>query len=107
MAITWFRGRKPTGTVIQRRSGYIYVKTEKGWVPESRLVASLKLIKRDLEEGERVFHKDGNRENNRPENLSVIKFNMTKYQLLPSARIIHLPKAQIGERELARLTSRA
>lgn len=98
----WFRGRKPVGTVVQHRDGYIYVKTEKGWVAEARLVAELKLVKRELEPGEKVFHRNGTRDENEPGNLVVIRFNMTKYQFLPSARLIHLPKPQITEKEIAR-----
>lgn len=98
----WYRGLKPVGSVVQYRTGYIYVKTSDGWKAESRVVAELKLVKRELEQGEKVFHRDGDRTNNRPENLAVIKFNPTKYRLLPGPNLIHLPKPQVTEKELAR-----
>lgn len=104
----WFRGKKPVGTVLQRRSGYIYVKTQdRGWVPEGRLVAELKIEKHQLEECEKVYHRDGNRANNKPDNLAVIRFNLTKYRLLPRPQIVYMPKPQVTEKDLRYPISKA
>jgi hypothetical protein len=96
--MNWYRGHKPVGTVIRRRDGKVYVKTEKGWEAESRLIARLKLIHRDLEEGEKAYHKDctliGTKDYNKPDNIVVLKFNVTKYRLLPSSEILYLPSAK-------------
>lgn len=92
--LNWFRGRKPVGAVVQHRDGYAYVKTEEGWIAEHRIVAALKVERRELMTGEKVYHKDGNRENNKPDNLAVIRFNTTKYRLLPAPRLLFMPKAR-------------
>lgn len=86
--------RYPTGSVVQRRNGYIFVKTEEGFVSEHRLVAVLRLENRELMPGEKVYHKDGNRENNQPENLVVIRFSQTKYRFLPRSRVLYMPKGK-------------
>jgi hypothetical protein len=91
----WFRGHKPVGTIIQRREGKNYVKTERGWIIESRLVAEKKLLRRKLEDNEKVYHKDctliGTKEYNEEDNLVVLKFNATRYRLLPHPNIVYLP----------------
>lgn len=93
--LSWFKGRKPVGTIIQRRDGKNYVKLEKGWIAESRLVAQLQLVKRDLEPGEKAYHRDctliGQKGYNNKDNLVVLRFNMTKYRLLPHPEIVYLP----------------
>lgn len=91
----WWRGHKPVGTIIQRRDGKNYVKTEKGWIAESRFVAQMTLVRRDLEPGEKVYHKDctriGEKGYNDKGNLVIIKMNMTNYRLLPHPEIVYLP----------------
>ena len=82
----------PAGARIQRRSGYIFTKTAEGMKAESRWVAEQKILSRDLEPGERVFHKNGDREDNSAQNLSVIKFNTTKYVPLKTSRVLFVPK---------------
>jgi hypothetical protein len=94
----YFRGKKPLGTIIQRRDGNTFVKTERGWISEARLVASLQIEKRELEKNEKVYHRDctgiGKRDYNEKENLVVLKFRTTKYRLLPHPEIVYLPVAK-------------
>jgi hypothetical protein len=59
-------------------NGYVLVKTPnhpnadvRGYVYEHRLIAEQK-IGRYLEKGEIVHHKDGNKQNNNPDNLEVV-----------------------------------
>lgn len=95
----YFKGRKPIGTIVQRRDGNTYVKTERGWMPESRLVAQLQISGRDLEKNEKVYHRDctgiGKRDYNYKENLVVLKFRTTKYRLLPHPEIVYLPIVRV------------
>jgi hypothetical protein len=51
--------------------GYVYVKTENGWVAEHKLVAE-KMIGRVLNPNEIVHHKNGNTVNNSEGNLLVV-----------------------------------
>ncbi len=99
----YFRGTKPIGTIIQRRTGVNYVKTDRGWVSEARLIAELKIVNRGLAKNEKVYHRDcttiGKRGHNEPGNLVVLKFNLTKYRLLPAPEIIYLPIARHAERK--------
>lgn len=100
--------RYPIGTRNQSRTGYIFIKTEKrGWIAEARLIAEMKLSDHELESNERVFHKDGNRENNKPENLAVIRFNTTKYKLLPTSRPLFIPSAPVTQKEILRMARAA
>lgn len=81
----------PAGSVVQRRNGYILVKIQKGkWESQARLNA-MKMLGRELQAGERVYHKDGNRENNKPANLAVIRFNTVRYVFLKRARPLFIP----------------
>lgn len=102
------QARYPIGTRLQQRTGYITIKTERrGWIAESRLIAEMKLTDHELEPNERVYHRDGNRENNRPENLAIIRFNTTKYKLLPSSRPLFIPKTPVSEKEMLRMAKAA
>lgn len=84
----------PVGTKVQHRNRYIFVKCdgEKKWKAEHRWVMEQKVLGRDLEEGERVYHRDGDRENNQPANLVAIKFATTKYVFLKKSRVLYIPK---------------
>lgn len=57
--------------------GYLRVKTTDGWIPEHRYVLEQKLG-RKLEAHERVHHMNGNRSDNRPENLELWKVKSVK-----------------------------
>lgn len=95
---SWFRGRKATGTIVRRRDGNTYVKQEKGWIAEGRLVAQLRILGRDLEKNEKVYHRDctaiGQNDYNSKDNLVVLRFRTTKYRLLPAPEIVYLPTSK-------------
>jgi hypothetical protein len=57
----------PEGTEVEER-GYTRVKVGRRWVPQHRLVMMAKLG-RALEPGEVVRHRNGDKGDNRPENL--------------------------------------
>jgi hypothetical protein len=79
------------GTRVQHRDGHIYIKTrEYGLVKEARFLAALN-EGRDLDKNERVFFRDGNRENVKRENVVPIHFNETRFKYLPHARILFIP----------------
>lgn len=82
----------PPGSRIQHKSGYIFLKTQKGMMAEHRFIAEQKILRRDLEEGERVFRRNGDREDNRPENLVVLKFSAIRFKLLEKSRVLYIPK---------------
>jgi hypothetical protein len=64
------RPEKPIGSRTVTRSGYINVKTEDGWRAEHVLVME-QILGRRLVKGETPHHKNGNRADNRPENLEL------------------------------------
>lgn len=85
-----WRGRKyPAGTRVQHRNGYIVVKTEDGMMAESRRV--WELHHGELQPGDRVFHMDGDRTNNKINNLAKVHFNDTKFVFLKESRVLWLP----------------
>lgn len=61
---------RPIGSTRTESTGYISVKTERGWVAEHRYVMQ-GLLGRALREDEEVHHKNGNRKDNRPQNLEL------------------------------------
>lgn len=82
------------GTKVQHRNGYIKIKIQGDdgkpvWEAESR--RNWELQRGDLEEGDRVFHIDGDRENNKVSNLAKVHFNSTKFTFLKKSRILWTP----------------
>jgi hypothetical protein len=93
-------GRYPNGSIILRTDGYKFIKQMDGrWISEHRLNAQ-RTIGRDLLEGERVYHKDGNRMNNATTNLAVIRFNLEKFKRLPHTRQIYIPSVKKPKQNL-------
>jgi len=96
----------PIGTKTQTKSGYIRIKiaTDDGevrWEAESR--RTWELQRGPLQDGDRVFHIDGDRTNNRIGNLAKVHFNDKKFTFLKESRVLYLPKILRPQiRELAR-----
>lgn len=79
------------GTLIQRRDGYVFMKTAYGLRAYHRVIAE-DTLHRPLKEGEVVVRKLPDRLNNKPENLVVVQHSLTKFVKLPHSRIIYIPK---------------
>lgn len=62
--------RKPIGTLYKTNQGYLYIRTEKGKALQHRVVMEQSL-ERPLRNDEFVHHKNGNRADNRLENLEL------------------------------------
>lgn len=67
----WKNQEKPIGSTYVSHYGYCIVKTEEGWVKEHRYVME-KHLGRKLNPEEDVHHINGDRTDNRLENLEVI-----------------------------------
>jgi len=85
------------GTLIRRRDGYIYIKTENGFMSQQRYVAMTKMLKRKLHPGECVIRLKPKRDWNVPQNLVVVQHSLTKFKLLPRAEVIYVPKKRPKE----------
>lgn len=91
---SWQGKSYPLGTRVQYRSGYIQVKTAEGMVTEARRV--WELTNGELEEGDRVFHLDGDRTNNRIGNLAKVHFNQVKFKMLKESKVLWMPTSRRG-----------
>lgn len=87
---SWRGHSYPIGTRVQHRNGYIVVKTDEGMIAEGRRV--WELTHGDLDEGDRVFHIDGDRTNNEPHNLAKVHFNQVKFRMLKESKILWMPR---------------
>lgn len=95
--------RYPLGTVVMRTTGYNYVKTREGLIPEHRLKMQLKLghelVKASDDQGwaHKVFHLDntlrGTDAFNDEKNLTVVKVRTTKWTAMRS-HIVYMPKKE-------------
>lgn len=91
----WSGKSYPIGTRVQHRTGYISVKVvdDEG---KSKMMAEARrvweLSRGPLDAGDRVFHMDGDRTNNKIQNLAKIHFNQTKFTFLKHSEILWMPK---------------
>lgn len=93
-----FHGRRSVGAVVQHRNGYIHVKVEdqdgkERWIAQGRCIWELQ--RGDLEEGDRVYHINGDRTDNRIQNLAKVHFNSTKFVFLKESRVLFDPDKKI------------
>ena len=92
MEIQWRRGLRYTvGTLIQQKSGYVFIKTEEGMKAEHRWVAEQKMLGRHLRKGEVVVRKTPDRTLNTPANLVVVQHNLERFKYLPHPNILYVP----------------
>lgn len=86
--------RAVPGEIRQHRNGYIFIKLENGeWQAHHRWVMEHDVEHRELKENERVYHKDGRRDNNEPENLVTISYSLTPFKVLEKTRVLFVPRA--------------
>lgn len=93
------RRQYPVGSVVQHRNHYVFVKTQGDeWQSQHRWIAELKGDATgksgDLNDGEKVYHLNGKKDDNRQQNLIRIQFDTTKYYINPlkESRVLHIPK---------------
>lgn len=81
------------GIRVQQKNHVIQVKVGNAkWMPESRYNWAVE--KGEIPEGVKIYHRDGNVENNDTDNLIDIQFNTRKYVALKTSRILYVPKAR-------------
>lgn len=74
----------PVLSEVKRKTGHVHVKQVGGrWPRRARVVAS-QVLGRELTTNERVFHMDGVPDNDRPDNLAIIRFTGTEYYIAHS-----------------------
>jgi hypothetical protein len=61
---------RPEGTIKAHANGYVLIKRDGAWILEHR-VAMEAILGRPLDSHERVHHRNGKRDDNRPENLEL------------------------------------
>lgn len=95
----------PAYTQVETKDRYVKVKLPNGkWEGLGRHL--LKKSGADIEDGYRVFFKDGDRLNRHVSNLTAIKFNNTRYILLSHSRVIYLPTQSAVEKKQKELAGR-
>jgi hypothetical protein len=90
-----YKKNLPIGSKVRHRDGYIFIKVcegEQAWKAYHRLIAEKKILGRPLQEGEKVYRKMPDRNNNNPDNLVVLKFRTRKFVKLPYSEVIYIPK---------------
>lgn len=81
----------PPGTITQHRNGYIWIKKADGtWQAQHRWVME-NTQGAELEQNERVYHKDGDRTNNDKNNLVKIAFSLRPFKVLERSRVLYIP----------------
>jgi hypothetical protein len=91
----WRRGLRYTiGTLVQRRDGYVFVKTDKGLRAEHRVVAEQRILNRPLRKGEVVIRRAPDRTLNAPSNLVVVQHSLERFKYLPHPNILYVPARQ-------------
>lgn len=86
-------GNYPVGSKVQHTTRYIHIKQANGkWQSEHRWMMEQKKLGRKLEEGERVFHMNGVKDDNDISNLVVIKFSTIRYKPLARRVVLFVPK---------------
>jgi hypothetical protein len=96
-----FGSRYEPGTRVQYRTGYTYVKTKEKMIAESRF--NWEQHKGELKPGDRVFHLDGDRTNNRISNLAKVHFNDTKFVMLKKSRLLWSPTIKTIDKKSGKL----
>lgn len=96
---SWHGRSYPVGTKVRHRNGYVFVKVENDdsgakMMAESRRI--WELTHGPLEEGDRVFHINGNREDNSVKNLAMVHFNQTKFKFYKSSEILYMPSTKVA-----------
>jgi len=88
----WKRGlRYPAGSLIQRRDGYVFIKTDQGMKAQHRWVAEHMMLGRSLRKGEVVVRRSPDRTLNTAANLVVVQHRLERFKYLPHPNIIYIP----------------
>jgi hypothetical protein len=85
------RTRYPVGSRVKRKNGPVVIKTQDGWVSEQRFIWE-NSKNEELGEGDRVFFIDGNPENTSPDNLTRVRFGMTRYRFRKESGVLYIPE---------------
>ena len=79
--------RHPEGHELRHSSGYVQVKVDGKWVMQHRLVMA-QILGKPLQQTDRVHHKNGDRQDNRPENLELWSGVGTSKKDPPGVRVV-------------------